>query len=130
VLHVNDTAVERARIDDFVQRDGFGSEARIVQYSETLPGGRSHRIIELGDALPLDNTLIYRVPPGYVFAMGDNRDNSQDSRVLTAVGYIPIENLVGRAEFLFFSHDGTAAWWELWRWPFAIRYGRLFQGIQ
>ena len=62
--------------------------------------------------------------------MGDNRDNSQDSRVLSAVGYVPAENLVGRPQFLFFSTDGSARWWEVWKWPFAIRYGRLFHGVQ
>jgi signal peptidase I len=59
--------------------------------------------------------------------MGDNRDNSQDSRVLSAVGYVPAENLVGRAEFIFFSIDGSG--WKFWQWPFAIRYSRLFHGV-
>jgi signal peptidase I len=62
--------------------------------------------------------------------MGDNRDNSQDSRYLNEVGYVPAENLVGRAEILFFSTDGTAPLWEPWRWPFAIRYNRLFERIE
>ena len=61
--------------------------------------------------------------------MGDNRDNSQDSRVLSAVGYIPVENLIGRAEFRFFSFDGNVPWWQVWQWPFAIRYSRLLTGI-
>jgi signal peptidase I len=58
--------------------------------------------------------------------MGDNRDNSQDSRYLSAVGYVPAENLVGRAEIIFFSTDGSAAPWEVWKWPWAIRWGRFF----
>src|ERR1700676_4826238 len=63
--------------------------------------------------------------------MGDNRDNSLDSRMQdSGVGFVPAENLVGRAEFLFFSTDGSAAWWEVWKWPFAIRYGRLFTAIR
>jgi signal peptidase I len=57
--------------------------------------------------------------------MGDNRDNSLDSRVASSVGYIPVENLVGRAEVLFFSTDGSAHFWEFWRWPFATRFDRL-----
>jgi len=62
--------------------------------------------------------------------MGDNRDNSLDSRVETAVGLVPAENLVGRAEILFFSTDGSARWWEVWNWPFAVRYSRLFDGLR
>jgi signal peptidase I len=62
--------------------------------------------------------------------MGDNRDNSQDSRFLDAVGFIPVENLVGRAEFIFFSKDNSAEWWEIWRWPLAIRWSRLFTGVR
>jgi len=104
------------------------------QYVESLPRGSGeapleHPIIKIGDDGPLDNTAVYEVPEGYYFAMGDNRDNSQDSRVMSAVGFIPFENLVGRAQFLFFSTDGSAAWWEVWKWPFAIRYWRLFNGV-
>ncbi len=58
--------------------------------------------------------------------MGDNRDNSRDSRV---IGYVPLDNLVGRAEFLFFSHNNSASWWEIWRWPWVIRFSRIFSGI-
>ena len=88
-----------------------------------------HPIIKIGDDGPLDNTAVYEVPEGDYFAMGDNRDNSQDSRVMSAVGFIPAENLVGKAQFLFFSTDGSAAWWEVWKWPFAIRYWRLLHGV-
>jgi signal peptidase I len=77
----------------------------------------------------MDNTQIYIVPPGKFFAMGDNRDNSQDSRYLDDVGYIPAENLIGRAEFIFFSHNENARWWEVWKWPSAIRFDRIFQSI-
>ncbi len=70
------------------------------------------------------------MPKGQYFAMGDNRDNSQDSRVLEAVGFVPAENLVGRAEFLFFSHNGSASLWEFWRWPGAIRFRRFFTALE
>ena len=104
------------------------------QYIEALPRGPGeapleHPIIKVGDNGPLDNTPVYEVPQGHYFAMGDNRDNSQDSRVLSAVGYVPAENLVGKAQFLFFSTDSSARWWEIWKWPFAIRYRRLFHGV-
>ena len=128
ILYINDQPVKRERIEDYDYVDGLETGKRI-QYIETLPNGRRHRIIEVSDNQPLDNTPVYVVPPGHYFAMGDNRDNSLDSRVPNAVGYIPAVNLVGRAEFIFFSHDTSARIWEIWKWPFAIRYKRLFNGI-
>jgi signal peptidase I len=130
ILHINGKAVERQRVEDFMERDKDGNILRAPQYVETLPNGRKHRIIEYyGDNGPADNTQEYVVPPNHYFMMGDNRDNSADSRYLNEVGYVPAENLVGRAEILFFSGDGSAALWEVWRWPWAIRYNRLLQGI-
>jgi signal peptidase I len=127
-LFINGTQVERTPDGDYVA-DGDGPKMLLKRYVETLPGGRQHFILKASDDQPLDNTQEYKVPDGYVFAMGDNRDNSLDSRVQNAVGFIPLENLVGRAEFLFFSVDATAPWWEVWEWPFEIRWSRLFSGI-
>jgi len=70
-----------------------------------------------------DNFGPKTVPPGELFMMGDNRDNSNDSRA--DVGYVPAENLVGKAELIFFSTNGTAHWWEIWKWPWTIRYDRI-----
>lgn len=128
VLHVNGKPVKRRRIGDY-PGDSSGQRAS-VQYVETLPGGKVHNIIETrGDVGQLDNTPVYKVPKGHYFAMGDNRDSSLDSRVLDHVGFVPAENLVGRAEFLFFSTNGAARIWEIWKWPITIRYSRLFNGI-
>jgi signal peptidase I len=124
ILYINGQAVPKVRKGDFVSPE---EDRPIPRYEETLPNGKRHRIREeRGDEGMLDNTPPYLVPAGHFFAMGDNRDNSQDSRVLSEVGYIPAENLVGRAEILFFSTDGSARWFEIWKWPTAIRYGRLF----
>ncbi len=125
-LYINDRMLARKRIEDFVFTDENGRIRRVAQFVETLPGGREHRILEQTDRGYLDNTRIYTVPRGHFFAMGDNRDNSLDSRVLGGVGFVPAENLVGRAEILFFSTNGKAHIWEIWRWPTAIRFARLF----
>ena len=132
-LYINDQLVPRRATDDYVYEDS-GTAIVLHRYIESLPRepgkpALDHPIIKVGNNGPLDNTPVYEVPPGHYFAMGDNRDNSQDSRVLSAVGYIPADNLVGRAQFLFFSTDGSARWWEIWKWPFAIRYRRLSHGI-
>ena len=74
-------------------------------YKETLPNGKSYEILDTYENLPQDNTAIYRVPKGHYFMMGDNRDNSQDSRFLKKVGFVPHDNLVGKAEIKFFSWD-------------------------
>jgi signal peptidase I len=129
-LFINGKIVQRERVDDFVQTGFNGNIKMTAQYKETLPNGKIHNILEeWGDKGPLDNTGVYNVPNGHYFAMGDNRDNSQDSRVLPAVGFIPKENLVGLAKILFFSTNGGARIWEIWNWPIAIRFKRLFKDI-
>ncbi|KJB97095.1 signal peptidase I [Skermanella aerolata] len=129
ILHINGEAVKRDRVEDFVTTDQFGRQIRVAQYVETLPNGRKHRIIEESDTGSLDNTQVYTVPEDHFFAMGDNRDNSLDSRVSSMVGFVPVENLVGRAEFLFFSIDEGSSFWEFWKWPWAVRFGRIFDGV-
>ena len=129
ILHINGEPVKRRRIADFVETNQFGNVVRIARFEETLPGGRPHEILEQTDNGPLDNTDLYIVPEGHYFAMGDNRDNSQDSRVRTEVGFIPKANLVGRAEVLVYSTNGAARWYQFWKWPVAMRFTRFFQGV-
>ena len=128
VLHINGEPVPREKIGETTDQDLFTNTTFEI-YRETLPNGRQHVIWEASDKDHLDNTPEYLVPEGHFFFMGDNRDNSRDSRVLYDVGYVPLDNLVGRAEFLFFSHDDSASWWEVWRWPWVIRFSRIFSGI-
>ena len=106
-----------------------GLPAPAKLYREILPSGRSYAIYECSDGAPgSDNTGIYTVPAGHYFMMGDNRDNSSDSR-FSGVGMVPLRNFIGRAQFLFFSVNGSASIWEVWKWPGSIRWGRLFKGI-
>jgi signal peptidase I len=129
-LFINGSMVKRQRTDDFIQTDNGGNLSRIKRYIETLPNGKTHTILEMwGDKGPLDNTDVFKVPTGHYFAMGDNRDNSSDSRVRPQVGFIPRQNLVGRAEILFFSTNGEARFWEIWKWPVTMRFQRFFQKI-
>jgi signal peptidase I len=127
VLNINGEPVERKRIEDYTGTCSGGVEV-FQQYIETLPNGVTHRIIERSDAGGLDNTQLYEVPANHYFMMGDNRDCSQDSRVLSLVGYVPEENFVGRAEVLWFSLE-DASFWEFWKWPFALRLSRMFTGV-
>ena len=127
ILHINGIAVKRERVEDYIVRDpSTGSVQRTPRFIETLPNGKTHYILEYSDTLPQDNTPEYTVPEGHYFAMGDNRDRSSDSRFDT-VGPIPIENLVGRAEFTWFSVDGAAL--EFWNWSKTLRVSRFFSGI-
>jgi len=127
VLHINGEAVKRERLGEFVYQDTNGVYHNTMRYLETLPNGKTHEIIEETDGYPADNTPLYKVPEGHYFAMGDNRDNSRDSRYLMDVGYIPMENLVGRAEVIFFSNDGSFL--HFWRWPMSLRFSRFFGGV-
>ena len=125
LLYINGTPVKRERVDDFIDDENGGSE-RVRRWRETLPNGVSYQALDLQDNGFLDNTQEYLVPPGHYFMMGDNRDNSTDSRVLSAVGYVPFENLVGKAQIIFFSiGDGEPAW-HIWSWPWSVRWSRLF----
>ena len=130
-LYINDQMVERQRIEDFVTTDSWGRQVPVPQYNETLPGGVKHRVIERdGDKGYWDNTYVYTVPAGHFFMMGDNRDNSTDSRDESSVGYVPFENFIGRAELIFFSVKEDSAAWQFWKWPWSVRWDRMFTRVR
>ena len=131
VLQINGQAVKRERIENYRTTDAFNQPIEVPQYLETLPNGVQHKIIERdGDRGYWDNTYVYTVPPGHFFMMGDNRDNSTDSRDEASVGFVPFENFVGRAEIIFFSIDESASAWKIWEWPATVRWGRMLRPIK
>jgi signal peptidase I len=139
VVHINGTAVKRERIADYVGEDPcqpmpvFGVIGRVPRWRETLPNGVSYDTLECPLAatdVDPDNTPIYNVPAEHFFMMGDNRHRSLDSRFLQDVGYVPFENLIGRAQVVFFSVAEGESAWQVWRWPWSVRWGRLATAIR
>jgi signal peptidase I len=148
-LYINNQEVERKQIEDFNDTSAADPTGHpVAQYLETLPGGVTHRILETsGDTGQLDNTPVYVVPQGDYFMMGDNRDNSNDSRVwkgfmdlpasqeisdpalLDKVGFVPAENLIGPARILFWSYDDSFKATNPLTWVSALRWKRLFNLI-
>ncbi|MBR6327245.1 MAG: signal peptidase I [Alphaproteobacteria bacterium] len=127
-LYINGKKVEREYKGKYVLNEYVVRPETYQEYVETLPEGLKHRILELSDyENKIDNTEQYVIPEGHVFVMGDNRDRSDDSRV--HVGFVPVENLVGKARFLFFSHSDKGKWYKPWTWPKAIRWHKLFRRL-
>ena len=134
VLYINGQVVPKTPAGTFVTREDDGPARRIPVFEETLPNGVKYRVLDSEPSGPFDNTGVFKVPPGHYFMMGDNRDNSTDSRARSGVGYVPYENLVGRAEIIFFSgafdEPGAFSVFTPWRWPWDIRWNRFLNFVR
>jgi signal peptidase I len=128
-LFINGKQVPRTDVGNYID-DSSGGPVVARDYTETLPNGKSHAILKETDQGFANNTQVFTVPPGDLFMMGDNRDDSEDSRFMDGpVGYVPIENLIGPADVIFFSIHLEYPFYEFWEWPFEIRWGRMFHSI-
>ncbi len=125
-VYINGTAVQRRYIGDFATYPGEGFPSKIPAYEETLPNGVKYTVLDSDPNGSFDNVGPYKVPEGHYFMMGDNRDNSYDSRARDKVGFVPYENLVGRADIVLFSKRDYGHWTWPWDWPFDIRWKRFF----
>ncbi len=129
VVHINGDPVKRERIDDYIEQSPAGLVRRVPRFRETLPNGVSFDTLDLTPNGQMDNTREYKVPEGHYFMMGDNRDNSIDSRYQTRVGYVPYDNFMGRAEILFFSIKDETPAWQIWSWPWSVRWDRIGRAL-
>ena len=125
---INNSEILRQRMNDFIDNDKNVRIKRVRKYKEFF-FNTEIEVLDLIDNGIADNTIEFKVPQNSLFVMGDNRDNSQDSRFINTVGFIPLKNLVGKAQFIFFSLENSR-FLELWKWPNAIRYNRIFKKIK
>ena len=128
-VYLNEQMLAYDRIEDFTYRESANQSSTVARYRETLPNGVAHAVLDANRFGQVDNTSIYTVPEGHVFVMGDNRDHSIDSRYQEDVGFVPIENLLGRAEMILLSANmaNDAPFWQFWHW---LRPNRFVQEIQ
>ncbi len=127
VLYVNEEKIEKTADGFFFDEESSQIPIKIERFVEKLSDKKEIAVLDMYQNSNADDTGIYRVPAGYYFMMGDNRDNSQDSRFLSQVGYVPQENLIGKARFIFLSARDPL--WKVWKIYQSIRFDRIFKKI-
>ncbi|WP_160005602.1 signal peptidase I [Rhizobium sp. 18055] len=128
VLYVNGTAVPKVPDGTFNSDYAQDPGQDVPVFRETMDNGVTYDTLDQSPVSRGDNTREFIVPEGHYFMMGDNRDNSLDSRF--DVGFVPAENLVGRASVIFFSLGNDTSFREIWKWPANMRWDRLFKGVE
>ena len=129
-LHINNILVERKMIKANQDINCGGEVFKAKIFEEKLPNGVKHKVAYRTDGTML-NTDLYLVPKDHYFFMGDNRDCSKDSRFLSSVGYVHLDNMVGKAKITFFSNNKEIAkFYEFWKWHKSIRLNKIFKKIQ
>ena len=128
-LYINDNEILKSRLSKN-DRIFCGSETiNVFTFQEKLPNGKLHTSVYLKD-FPFQNSDTFTVPEDHYFFLGDNRDCSKDSRFLSSVGYVHKDNLVGKAQFIFFSSDKSIGpFFAFWKWHKSIRFKRFFKKI-
>ena len=129
ILLVNNKEAKRLKTNMGKMKNIFGQEKVFIEYKEKFENTNFHKIIESSDSDPFDNTIEFIVPENNFFFMGDNRDNSRDSRS-SEVGFVPKKNLIGKAQIIFFSHNSEASFYEFWKWHKSIRFSRIGKAIE
>jgi len=129
ILYLNNTAIDRKLKGPWRAKDRNNIMQTYTRYEENLSDNFIYDVLDATPNGMLDNTDIYTVPAGHIFAMGDNRDQSSDSRILSQLGFIPFDHLVGKAQIIFYSRDRSEPIWKLWLWPSSVRLERIFKKI-
>ncbi len=127
ILHLNGQAVSRTPAEPYSDDESGFTSQKVPVFIETLPGGQTYSTLDINPLGQGDDTRVFEVPPGHYFMMGDNRDNSLDSRF--EVGFVPFENFVGKASMIFFSIRDESHPLAVWKWPQDLRFDRLFRGL-